>query len=39
MAVEHGVNAVDVMLAIKAALDPKQLMNPGKIFPRGQLSG
>lgn len=39
MAVEHGVNAVDVMLAIKTALDPKQLMNPGKIFPRGQLSG
>lgn len=36
MAVEHGENAVAVMQAIKAALDPKQLMNPGKIFPRGK---
>lgn len=39
MAVEHGANAVDVMQAIKAALDPKQLMNPGKIFPRGHSAG
>lgn len=35
MEVEHGANSVDVMRAIKAALDPKQLMNPGKIFSRG----
>jgi D-lactate dehydrogenase (cytochrome) len=26
--------AVDVMRGIKAALDPKGLMNPGKIFNR-----
>jgi len=39
MPVEHGANAVDVMQAIKAALDPKQLMNPGKIFPRGHSAG
>ncbi|PRA59630.1 2-hydroxy-acid oxidase [Pseudomonas sp. MYb187] len=39
MAVEHGANAVDAMKAIKAALDPKQLMNPGKIFPRGHATG
>ena len=39
MPVEHGTNAVDVMQAIKAALDPKQLMNPGKIFPRRHSAG
>jgi D-lactate dehydrogenase (cytochrome) len=27
--------AVDVMRSIKAALDPKGLMNPGKIFATG----
>lgn len=32
---EYGQNAVDTMAAIKAALDPLQLMNPGKIFARG----
>ena len=30
---EHGRNAVEVMRAIKKALDPRQLLNPGKILP------
>ena len=29
---EHGSDAVDVMRALKHALDPHNLMNPGKIF-------
>ncbi|TAM06260.1 MAG: FAD-binding protein [Paraburkholderia sp.] len=29
---EHGADAVDAMRAIKHALDPHNLMNPGKIF-------
>jgi D-lactate dehydrogenase (cytochrome) len=30
---EHGRDAIDVMRAIKQALDPHNLMNPGKVLP------
>jgi len=30
---EHGAGAVDVMRVIKSALDPLNLLNPGKILP------
>jgi D-lactate dehydrogenase (cytochrome) len=33
MALEHGEGALAVMRAIKMAIDPDNLMNPGKILP------
>ena len=30
---EHGHVAVDVMRALKSALDPQHLLNPGKVIP------
>lgn len=32
---EHGDVAVDVMRSIKQALDPKNILNPGKVLPPG----
>ncbi|MFB6164969.1 MAG: FAD-binding oxidoreductase [Haloarculaceae archaeon] len=33
MELEHGAESVEAMRAIKRALDPRDTLNPGKIFP------
>ena len=33
MALEHGDVAIDLMRAIKRAIDPENILNPGKILP------
>lgn len=34
MVEEHGAEAIDLMIRIKQMIDPKNLMNPGKILPQ-----
>ncbi|WP_322998099.1 FAD-binding oxidoreductase [Castellaniella sp.] len=33
MQAEHGADALDVMRSLKAALDPRNILNPGKMLP------
>ncbi|MBW4024612.1 MAG: FAD-binding protein [Proteobacteria bacterium] len=33
LAAEHGLGAVDLMRTIKQAIDPNDIMNPGKVLP------
>lgn len=33
LVVEHGQDAIDVMRSIKQALDPNDILNPGKVLP------
>ncbi len=39
MQLEHGEAGLDVMRAIKAALDPLGILNPGKILPQPDAGG
>lgn len=34
---EHGENAVNLMRTLKSAIDPNNIMNPGKLFPQSKL--
>lgn len=36
---EHGEGGVEAMRAVKRALDPKDILNPGKIFPETEDEG
>jgi D-lactate dehydrogenase (cytochrome) len=36
---EHGAAAVEAMRSVKAALDPAGTLNPGKLFPEGDVDG
>jgi D-lactate dehydrogenase (cytochrome) len=36
---EHGEGGVQAMRAVKAALDPKDILNPGKMFPETEEEG
>ena len=38
LVLEHGIAAVETMRSIKKALDPKGLMNPGKVLPNPQVT-
>jgi D-lactate dehydrogenase (cytochrome) len=32
---EHGARSLEVMRTLKVALDPRNILNPGKLLPEG----